>query len=176
MDKRKIANQMVKDKLLLALTALIQEKELSKISITELISASGVARVSFYRNFKTVEDIIAYGLEQIAQQYKAGSPTDVESFRDRELMRYKFRFYQEHAALILAFHRCKAPLTLLEVISNCVVEANGDMPTSSISKYSLYYYAGAFYNMVLEWLKNGTKESVEAMADEFLRLAGQDAL
>lgn len=171
MDKRKIANQQVKDKLLSALLAILQRKEWSKISITELVETSGVARASYYRNFASVEELLDYGLNQMAQKYNEGSPSPVEDFHSRVLMEYKFRFYKEYATLILAFHRANAPITLLSVITDCVIDAKGDMPVSAISKYELYYYSGAFYNMVLSWLESGTVETPEAMAEEFLRLA-----
>ena len=170
MDKRKIANQLVKDRLLSALVALMQYKDWSKITVTELIKDSGVARASFYRNFKSIEELVEYGLHQMTHSYHEGSPSPVEDFHSWELMRYKFRFYGEHAALILAFHRAKSSISLLDVVTDCVIEAHGDMPASSILKYELYYHAGAFYNMVLCWLEGGAKESPEAMADEFLRI------
>ena len=143
MDKPKQERRTVKDRLLGALMDLAGEKDWSKVTVTELIAGAGVARASFYRNF-----------------------------RDRELMRYKFRFYGEHAGLVLAFHRARAASGLLNVITDCVIDARGDMPVNSISRYELYYYAGAFYNMLLCWLEGGTRETPEAMAEEFLRLAG----
>lgn len=171
MDKRKMANQQVKDKLLSALIMLMQNKEWSKISITELIGVSGVARASYYRNFKSLEDLMGYGLEQFSQNYHEGNPSPTDDFHSRESMEYKFRFYMENADIILAFYQAKAPITLLGVITDCVIDSCGDMPLNSISKYELYYYSGAFYNMVLSWLERGAKESPEAMADEFLRIA-----
>ena len=60
---------------------------------------------------------------------------------------YKFRFYREHADLVLAFHHAKISTTLLDVITDCEIDAYGDMPANSIAKYELYYFAGAFYNM-----------------------------
>lgn len=176
MDKRKIANQQVKDKLLSALLTLLQQKEWSKITITELVKVSGVARASYYRNFASVEELLNYGLIQIAQEYHNGSPLPMEDFHHKELTEYKFRFYKDHMAFILGFHRAKAPITLLDVITDCVIDAKGDMPVRSISKYELYYYSGAFYNMVLFWLEGGAVESPEAMADEFLRLANHSVL
>lgn len=175
MDKRKIANQQVKDKLLSALLTLLQCKEWSKISITELVETSGVARASYYRNFASVEELLNYGLSQAAQKYHEGRPSPVENFYSRALIEYKFRFYQENASLILAFHRAKAPIMLLGIITDCVTDAKGDMPVSAISKYELYYYSGAFYNMVLCWLEGGTVEAPNAMADEFLRITNQSA-
>ena len=170
MDKRKIANQLVKDRLLSALVALMQYKDWSKITVTVQMNDSRVARASFFRNFKSIELLVKYCLQQITLSYHQGSPSPVEDFHNWELMRYKFRFYGEHAALILAFHRAKSCISLLDVVTDCVIDAHGDMPASSISKYALYYHAGAFYNMVLCWLEGGAKETPEAMADEFLRI------
>lgn len=52
MDKRKAANQKVKDRLFSAMVGFAGQKDWSKLTMTELIGQSGVARASFYRNFK----------------------------------------------------------------------------------------------------------------------------
>ncbi len=170
MDKRKAANKRVKDRLFTALIEFAGHKDWSKLTVTELIEKSGVARASFYRNFKSVEELIDYGIQQMALRYHEGKGDSNEDFRSPGAVLYKFRFYQENAGLVLAFHHAKVSTTLLDVITDCEIEAHGDMPASSISKYELYYFSGAFYNMMLCWLENGMKEGPEAMADEFLRI------
>lgn len=171
MDRKKTTPPGVKDRLLAALMEFAGKADWTKLTVTELIQKSGVARASFYRNFHSVEDIIDYGVQQMAQLYHQGKPAPGEGFHSRELMRYKFSFYREHADLVLAFHRAKAGTTLLDVITDCEISAWGDMPVSSITKYELYYFAGAFYNMLLCWLEGGMRETPDQMADEFLRIA-----
>ena len=51
MDKRKEANRQVKDKITDALFALLKEKPLHELSVTEITQRAKVARVSFYRNY-----------------------------------------------------------------------------------------------------------------------------
>lgn len=170
MDKRKLANQNVKDRLFSALIAFAGNKDWSQLTVTELIGQAGVARASFYRNFKSVEELIDYGIQQMAQRYHEGMPSPSEDFHSREMMLYKFRFYKEHAGLVLAFHHARLATTLLDIITDCEIEAYGDMPASSIAKYELYYYSGAFYHMMLCWMEGGMKESPEDMAEEFLRI------
>ena len=171
MDKRKIANQRVKDSLLTALIQLSQSEKWSNITITALISKSGVARASFYRNFSSIEDIVDYGIGQMIEEYNGQNPSPEENFHDRALMEFKFGFYKEHADLVLAFHHAQTPQTLLAVINDFVINAYGDMPANSITRYELYYYSGAFYNIVIRWLEDGAKESPKDMAEEFLRIA-----
>ena len=173
MDKRKIANQGVKDRLFYALIEFAEQKDWSKVTVTELIGKSGVARASFYRNFRSVEEIIDYGIGQMADRYHNGMPAGGHDPRSREVMLYKFKFYRQHAKLVLAFHHAKVTTTLLDIITGCEIDTRGDMPSSSIERYELYYYAGAFYNMMLSWLEGGMKETPEAMTEEFLRIAAR---
>lgn len=63
MDKRKIANQKVKDRLFAALIEFAGSKDWSRLTVTELIEQSGVARASFYRNFKSVDELVDYGIQ-----------------------------------------------------------------------------------------------------------------
>lgn len=171
MDKRKVANQQVKDRMLFALIEFAGEKDWSKVKVTELVERSGVARASFYRNFGSVEQVVDYGIQRMARLYHEGKPFAEEDFLSRDVMLYKFRFYREHADVVLAFHRAHVSVTLLDIITDCEIDAGGDMPASSIERYELYYFAGAFYNMLICWLEGGMRESPEAMADEFLRIA-----
>lgn len=170
MDKRKLANQQVKDRLLAALIDFAGSKDWSKVTVTELATKAGVARASFYRNFSSVEDLVNYGIHQMAERYDAGKPPIEEDNRNVELVCYKFRFYQQHANLVLAFHTAKASTSLLDIITDCYIGAYGDMPTSSLSRYELYFQAGAFYSVMMNWLESGTKESPEVMAREFVRM------
>ena len=170
MDKRKMANRQVKDRLLAALVEFAGRKDWSKVTVTELVKAAGVARASFYRNFTSVEDVIEYGINQVMERYHAGKPGDRAGFHDRALVEYEFRFYQENAKLVLAFHHAKASTSLLDLITDCEIASWGDMPSSSPSRYEVYFYAGAFYNVLICWLESGTPESPETMADEFVRI------
>ena len=170
MDKRKLANRQVKDRLLAALVEFAGRKDWSKVTVTELVEQAGVARASFYRNFASVEELVDYGIRQVTERYHAGKPEGREGFRDRALVEYKFRFYQENAKLVLAFHRAKAATSLLDLVTDCEIAAWGDMPLSSPARYEVYFYAGAFYNVLLCWLESGAKESPETMADTFMGL------
>ena len=174
MDKRKQENQRVKDQLLAALIEFAGRKDWSKVTVTELVEQAGVARASFYRNFSSVEELVEYGIGQVTQRYHEGMPDgDVDS---RARLEFKFRFYQEHAGLVLAFHRAKAGTSLLDLITDCEIAAGGDMPARSPERYRLYFSAGAFYNVLLCWLESGMKESPEVMAETFAHLAGGEKL
>ena len=58
-------NTYVKTQLTAALLGLLEEKDLRDISISEIASAAGVHRVSFYRNYGEKEDILREYIGQL---------------------------------------------------------------------------------------------------------------
>lgn len=174
MDKRRQENQRVRDQLLAALIEFAGRKDWSKVTVTELVKQAGVARASFYRNFSSVEEVVEYGIEQVTQRYHEDMPDG--DFDSRARLEFEFRFYQEHADLVLAFHHAKAGTSLLDLITDCEIEARGDMPASSLSRYELYFSAGAFYNVLLCWLEAGMPEPPDVMAEAFARMANGEKL
>ena len=47
-----------KDCLVQALMRLLQEKPLSSISITELAAEAGISRMTYYRNYQSIDDVL----------------------------------------------------------------------------------------------------------------------
>ena len=65
MDKRKEANRRVKESITTTLLHLLNQKSISEISISEIISKAGVARASFYRNYSSKENVITTLIAEI---------------------------------------------------------------------------------------------------------------
>jgi AcrR family transcriptional regulator len=68
-DKRIEANLAVKRSLSEALLAIIEEKGLASIGVSEPVIRAGVSRSSFYRNFDSIDDVLAYGYNEIVRTY-----------------------------------------------------------------------------------------------------------
>lgn len=170
MDKRKVANREVRDKFFKALMELLREKKASEITVTELIRRSGAARASFYRNYKSLDDVLQDKLDSMIADYDAHKPTEVEEFKNYDFILNLFRFYEKYADVVLTAHRANVSIDMLDEITNYIVGVNGDMKATSISRYELYFYSGAWYNVVIRWLEGGMKETPEDMASEFVRI------
>jgi len=57
-DKRLEANRLVKLRIARALTKLMEKKNFSDITVTEIVQTAGVARASYYRNFTSKEEVL----------------------------------------------------------------------------------------------------------------------
>jgi len=62
---------IITDSIIQALFILLKERELSDISVTDLVAKAGVSRSSFYRNFNSFEDVIySYFMENAQKWWK----------------------------------------------------------------------------------------------------------
>ena len=175
MDKRRQANQQVKEKITGALLHLLGEKSISEISVTEIIAEAGVARASFYRNYATKESVITTLIADVLEDFRAGLPGDGEDFCTPENIRRSFAYFSRYAPQVLDMHRFGYGSILLERLNQFHEEVAGTMPCSSLDRYRLYIYIGALYNTAMMWLQGGQKESVEEIAGLFWRMcAGKE--
>ena len=62
-------NIYVKKQITAALLALLKEKSLSDISVSELTSKAEIGRVSFYRNYQSKEDILKEESDRLIQEW-----------------------------------------------------------------------------------------------------------
>ena len=145
MDKRKEANIRVKKSITQALLQLLEQKSISEISVSEIISGAGVARASFYRNYSSKENVITTLIADVLNTFREnlyGSP-------------------------VLDLHRFGYGSIVLEMLNQFHEEVAGTMTCRSIERYKLYIYIGSLYNTAMIWLQNGQKESIDEITDIF---------
>ena len=68
-ERRNEAHDMVIESLTQALLQLMEKKPLNRINVSELCSRAGVGRVSFYRNFDSLDDILVQHLKKCTDDW-----------------------------------------------------------------------------------------------------------
>lgn len=172
MDKRKEANLRVKNHITKALFQLMHEKSFSDITISELIREAGVARVSFYRNYESKEDVLLTLIEDVLEQYRSTTDCNETNYYTYRNVCRSFAYFKKYGDIVLDLNRFGYGSILLEKLNRFHEQIAGTMPNSSIEKYQLYMYMGALYNTAVVWIQNGTRESVEDIAGMFCKECG----
>lgn len=151
-----------------ALCALMKKQNLREISITAITKKAGVSRMSFYRNFETKEDIISYYIDYMMQAYLTQSPTyepGTHSFKTYEHIIFSLHFFKEYRDFILCLDKENLTGVFLsrinEHISQNIKAPEGD----STYPYRFYAYAGALYNVYIEWIKHDMEVPAENLAN-----------
>lgn len=175
MDKRKEANLRVKTHITNALFALMEEKSLADIHISEIVSRAGVARSSFYRNYSSKEDVFVTLIRDILNGFYQEIHFEQDTFFSYENMLLSFRYFQKYRKYVLDLYRSGFITVLLEELNRFHENVAGNMPSSSIEKYHLYMYIGALLNTALIWLSTDDRTSPEEMASFFLETAAKAA-
>ena len=167
MDKRKEANRRVKENITTALLHLLNQKSISEISVSEIISKAGVARASFYRNYASKENVITTLIADILESFRENIQLDGNDFYTYENVHKSFEYFSQYAVQVLDLHRFGYGSILLEMLNHFHEEIAGTMAYKSIEKYRLYMYIGSLYNTAMIWLQNGQIETIDEISDMF---------
>lgn len=172
MDKRKEANIRVKTSITKALFSLMHQMSFSEISISEIIRTAGVARVSFYRNYDSKEDVLITLMEDVLEEFRGTVDPNEANYYNYENVYRSFVYFKRYGSFLLDLYQFGYGSILLEKLNRFHEEMAGTMPNRSIKRYELYIYMGALFNTAMMWIQNGTKESEEDIARMFCRVCG----
>lgn len=167
MDKRKEENMRVKRSIADALFALMAEKSLADISITELVGRAGVARASFYRNFSSKEDVFVTSIRDVLDEFREEMDLSKGTFYTFGNILLSFQYFKKYRGYIPDLQHSGFFAVLLEELNHFHESVAGTMPYASIEKYGLYMYIGALMNTAITWLSEGEQAAVEDIAEYF---------
>ena len=166
-DKRYIENMRVRKNIQKALFSLMEKKKFSEIRVADIISMSGVAKASYYRNFSSIEDVIYFYIDQMNEELAELMPKqhDINMKTIRQNLIILYKYYLEHREEILLLCSNGFYELIQDNTDQFLINAIGDMPSNSIDRYNIFLLSGAICHVQIEWLKNKTPESPEAFAD-----------
>lgn len=150
-----------------ALMILMGEKDYASITVMDIVGKAGVSRVSYYRHFRCKEDVLRlYFVEQI-EMFKQGMPYIMRSREDFfEAIFAAFKQFKDNEQFFRLLLEAHLEYLYLEVLDGCMAEAN-DFKRPGLSEYAAHFYAGALYNVSMEWLRDGFGKSVMDMTKDF---------
>lgn len=142
-----------------AMLALLEEKPLAEISISELCDEAGVGRTSFYRNFQEKEDIIkAYigGLfQEWAEQCKMLPEGSVKG-----IVRIVFSHFEAHRE----FYDLLNKRGLVYLLKDIILDLCGFNPEQEMAAAYASAYVGFFlYGWIEVWFRRGMRDTVEEL-------------
>ncbi|WP_294730355.1 TetR/AcrR family transcriptional regulator [uncultured Faecalibaculum sp.] len=136
---------------------LLETKELEEITVRDLCSHAGVGRTSFYRNFRSRQDILIQIIRRLSGEWiPSGSDGTPSSFRNT--VGCLFRHLEEQKEFYELLHRRK----LTWLLKDALLEQFGYNPSQeTAAAYSSAYAAFLVYGWIETWLDRGMQESAE---------------
>lgn len=164
MKSKNESNKLAKECIVTALIELMKIQDYNTITITDLTKKAGVSRMAYYRNYTSKEDII----NKFADDVGASIHDKLVGMLPRaSVFDYYFELFAQLGSYndlcLTAYHAGLGELIHSQITKNMALTfpPEGDTTTD---RYRHVYLAGAFYNIFIQWLQNGQKESVADMA------------
>lgn len=158
MNKKQELNELVKESIVTAFLQMLQTMNIDEISIVDLTKKAGVARNSFYRNFRDKKDIVRQKLISLIEEWGRNFEKDNDpSLFGKSLLQH----YYEHRDFYLFLYKRNLSDMIYETIryATKLNEAK-----NSIERYAKSMLAGMIFGWIDEWMRQGMPETPEEIA------------
>ena len=164
-------HELIKDSpyelIIAAFWILIKIKPSGEISIDELSQAAGVSRRTFYRNFKSTDEIWELIFQERAGYFitecKITKPKNfqalVKTFFDYWVFEKEFLNILRRSDKLDAFLQCFLAATR-EAMSDAIITKNTD---EAYQEYVLYFVTSGLCGLLVKWLKTGGNNATPHM-------------
>ena len=152
-------NAYVVEHLTDSMLALLKEKPLAEITISELCNMAGVGRTSFYRNYEEKEDIVRAYIKGLfhgwLDEYKSTPDRSV-----RETVRIVFTHFEANRD----FYSLLNGRGLVWLLKDIILEMCGFNPDQEMrAAYSSAYVAFFLYGWIEVWFRRGMRDTAEEL-------------
>jgi len=145
------SNLLTREAIETALLQLLEKKDLTKISISELVKRAGVSRAAFYRNYDSKEEI----LESV---FKRSVHNIMEQLHHYDL---KTDLYLVWVHLFREAR--KEARVIVQAMQEFLEKYHGK--SKGVSSYLHSFWSSAIVSVLLKWIKDGMKVPAEKIAD-----------
>lgn len=175
MRRKNTTHEMMMGYMAGALLELMLEKDYTKISIGEIAKKAGVDRSSYYRHFKSKEDIISFFFDMVLKESLEGY-TNLSSIDFTLYIHSIYTAFFNYRKEILLIHYANLSFLLLDVLSKRFQfsELAKDFPLSK--QYELSYIIGGIYNNLIFWMSRDMKETPDELTEISLQFRNEDSL
>jgi len=151
-----------------ALFKLMEKEDYSSINISDISKKAGVGRATFYRHFKTKEDIIISFFKDKTKEFVKGliyKPRSDEDYQDMITKAFETLYENKEVfQLLIKSHLEYIYLDYLNEVSFNEPVRHFENTTSN------YFFRGALYNVSINWVKDDCRIPINTIVDEYMKI------
>ncbi|MCL1702310.1 TetR/AcrR family transcriptional regulator [Lysinibacillus sp. Bpr_S20] len=151
------------------LLELMKVKEYSEITITEIVIKAQLARKTFYRNFKSKDDVLNEYVDYLFNEY-IHKLANLDNLTNVSVTQCYFEFWQEHVSFLKLLERNSLLIYILKKYDEYLPFIQHLFPckqqnkvNDTMLKYSIAYSSGGFWKILCKWIEDDCTESPEEM-------------
>ncbi len=175
MRRKNTTHEMMMGYMATALLELMLEKDYTKISIGEIAKKAGVDRSSYYRHFKSKEDIISFFFDMVLKESLDGY-TNLSSIDFTLYIHSIYTAFFNYRKEILIIHYANLSFLLLDVLSKRFQFSELATQFPLTKQYELSYIIGGIYNNLIFWMNRDMKETPDELTEISLQFRNEESL
>lgn len=159
------SNIIAKENIVSALLELIYEKPISTITISELTTRAGVSRMTFYRNYNSIEEIFGKELDEIFQKYEQDDKNTTDGiYYDVDHMKHCFTYFYSYRQFLDGLVYCGFGDMFLKKLTGYTY-TKWHEKIGAADVYKLVGFAGFVYSVYMLWEEEQYKDTIDEMAE-----------
>lgn len=151
-----------------AFMELLSEKAYTDITVTEIVKKAQVARVSYYRNFSSIDEIVDSIADGMVKEFASETLPVLKSNDERKWRQFLFHYFYQFSKNQKNFsaERFRNMSIIFTRINDKMNAFEKNNPDKSVKgKYGSVGKMGLISSIVRKWMDEGMKETPEEMID-----------
>ena len=152
----------------------LENKEFSRIKVSDVIRIAGISRMTFYRYYENLYDALCDYLDIIVNGYmiEGGELNDPTVFMKPEHIEFSLNYFDRYSRYFMILNSHGLYNVLIDAVNEYMIK--NILPQKKLHMYELYAYAGGLLNSFLKWEEDGKRESAHNVAMMIYRLFTQN--
>lgn len=148
----------------------LEQREFTKIKVSDVIRIAGVSRMSFYRYYENLYDALCDYLNIIVTGYmiEGGEVDDPTVYMKLDHIEFSLNYFDRYSRYFLVLNRHGLYTVLIDAVNEYMMK--NILPQTKLHMYEMYAYAGGLLNSFLKWEEGGKRESAHSVALMIYRL------
>lgn len=154
----------VKKRMADAFVDMLSQKSYADITVTDIVNTAQVARVSFYRNFNSISDVVDYITDELANEFIDKILPVLNSNDDNKWREFLFDFINNalnNRGKIEAINLQNTAVLFSHLNTKMQMYVNVNSNKAISDKYTSYVKACLINNVVKKWMDDGMVETPE---------------
>ena len=154
----------VKKRMVDAFVDMLSQKSYADITVTDIVNTAQVARVSFYRNFNSISDVVDYITDELANEFIDKILPVLNSNDENKWREFLFDFINNalnNRGKIEAINLQNTAVLFSHLNTKMQMYVNVNSNKTISDKYTSYVKACLINNVVKKWIDDGMVETPE---------------
>ena len=153
-----------------ALIKLMKTKPIEKITVPEIVETAGVGRTTYFRNFTTKNEVLAFKFVRVWNRWADEHNVSVRDRFKLENANDFFGFNYSIRHILQAVYAAGMQSTVYDAFYQVMMPQYG---ANAMECYQARFYSYGLFGLLDEWIKRGFRESPDEMVGIFYQVMGE---